>query len=258
MARTKKDGPSAPLWFVSFADLVTNMLCFFVMLFAFASLDAGAQDSSKAASSKEKSRSQAKAMESLFAVNFTTSKDQSASLRPIIGGKSILFAPQPKNLEEIPRIAKKVKQRLQDAKIKEKVEVTIDDRNVKVRIPSKVLFLSGQAILRPGSDEVLTALTPILTELNYDIRVDGHSDERPARSNVYPSNWELSTARACTVVRFYTEHLGINPERFSAQGYSSYRPQVENITEKDRETNRRVEIIILTSKRPKPDVFRWE
>lgn len=256
--REKKPGVTAPLWCLSFSDLVTNMLCFFVMLFAFASLESGAQDKQDSAASKENAKAQGKALEAAFSITFSTSQDQSSSMRPVVGGQSIVFAPETKNLHEIPRLAKKIKKRLQDASLKEKLEVTADDRNVKVRIPSKVLFLSGQALLRPGSEEVLTALTPILSTLPYDIRIDGHSDDRPSNNTSYPSNWELSTARACTVLRFFTDKIGLESSRFSAQGYASFRPQVENITEKDRETNRRVEIVILTSSQKKQEVFKWE
>jgi chemotaxis protein MotB len=242
--------------------MVTNMMCFFVMLFAMMSLATGEQSSSSAQSNKgsestSKARSSAKAVEAAFSTVVTTTRDQSASMRPVPGGKALLLVPQSIHKVEMPRIAKKVKNLLQTVPMKEKLEVTVDDQNVKIRIPSRVLFQSGQAILKPESEIVLKALMSVMSEVPNDIRIDGHSDDLPTKNSLFPSNWELSSARACAVVRFYVEQMGLDPGRFSAQSYSSYRPQVENLTEREREINRRVEIIILTAKRKKTEEFTW-
>jgi chemotaxis protein MotB len=129
---------------------------------------------------------------------------------------------------------------------------------VKIHIPSGVLFESGSAKMKKESEEILTALVPIISSMNNFVRIDGHTDDLPARNTPYPSNWELSTARACSVVRFYTEEMRLDPERFSAQGFADQRPRFPNDTQENREANRRVEIVILAQQKKVRRDFRWE
>ncbi len=250
MAKSKKkyDEPSAPLWCLSYGDMVTNMLCFFVMLMIFAKFDA--QDKTK---TKE-----TRALEEAFSAAFSLTPERGAHQWLVAGGKGILLTPQRKDQSDIPRITARVKKALQTVSMRDKILVLSDTRVVKIRIPSKVLFLSGSAVLRPGSEEILMALLPVISEVPNDIRVDGHSDDVPTRNPMFPTNWELSSARACTVVRFFTEKLNQDPTRFGAQGFAEFQPQRDNLTEADREMNRRVEINILTSKQKRPANFQWE
>ncbi|HNW35514.1 MAG TPA: flagellar motor protein MotB [Candidatus Ozemobacteraceae bacterium] len=247
MAKRKYDSPSAPLWCLSYGDMVTNMLCFFVMLLMFATF--GAQ---------KKNQQEARALEMAFTPIFSINKEQGAHQWLVAGGKGILLMPNPRNMADIPRIVRKVKNQLQKAQMRDQILVTGDDQGVKIRIPSKVLFMSGSATLKAGSESVLEALVPVIGELNQFIRVDGHCDDKPTKNVMFPTNWELSSARACSVLRFFTEKMGLDAGRFSAQGFAEYRPQVENVTDDDRETNRRVEIMILSTKQRKKDVYHWE
>jgi len=242
----KYDDPSAPLWCLSYGDTITNILCFFVMLFMFASMNARGP------------RTTNQALEQAFSATFSISKQSGESPLVTKGNKGFLLIPNPLDRHPIPRIVKRVKNLLQTTSMKSSLMVIQDDQNVKIRIPSKVLFQSGSAVLKPGSEEVLHALLPVISEVPYDIRVEGHSDDIPTKNPQFPSNWELSAARACAVVRFYAEKLGQDPVRFSAQGCAEFRPQIENISEKNREINRRVEIIILTARHKKTPAFSWE
>lgn len=246
--KQKYKEPSAPLWCLSYGDMVTNMLCFFVMLLMFAKFDA----SSNAASAANR------AAEDNFAPAFNLTAAKGAHTWLVQGGKGILLMPMKRDMSEIPRITAKVKKLLQTVSMKSQLEVLSDEQKVKIRIPSRVLFLSGSAILKPGSEEVLTALLPVISEVPNDIRIDGHCDDIPTRNPMFPTNWELSSARACSVVRYYTDKLQQDATRFAAQGFAEHQPQVENLTEADREKNRRVEINILTSKKKKPTGFNWE
>ena len=84
----------------------------------------------------------------------------------------------------------------------------------------------------------------ILEQFPYKVRIEGHTDNTPINTEKYPSNWELSTARACQVVRYFIEQ-GIPPERISAEGFAQYRPIATNKTRKGRAQNRRVEIVYV-------------
>ncbi|HOY68548.1 MAG TPA: flagellar motor protein MotB [Candidatus Ozemobacteraceae bacterium] len=247
MAKRKYADPSAPLWCLSYGDMVTNMLCFFVMLLMFATF--GAQ---------KRNQQENRALEMAFTPVFSINPEKGAHQWLVAGGKGILLMPNPRHMADIPRIVRRVKNQLQKAQMRDQILVTGDDQGVKIRIPSKVLFMSGSATLKAGSDEVLEALVPVIGELNQFIRIDGHCDDKPTKNSQFPTNWELSSARACAVLRFFTEKIGLDSSRFSAQGFAEFRPQVENITEADRDMNRRVEIMILTTKQRKKDVYRWE
>lgn len=248
MAKAKSSGPSAPLWALSYGDMLTNMLCFFVMLMIFAKFDASERTKMK----------ETKALEEAYSAAFSLTPEKGAHQWLVAGGKGILLVPPRKKTYDIPQIAAKVRKALQTISIKDKILVLSDDRMVKIRIPSHVLFEKGSAILKPESEEILTALLPIISEIDNNIRVDGHTDDLPTRNQLFPSNWELSAARACAVVRFYIEKFNQDPMRFSAQGFAEFQPIASNLTEIDRQKNRRVEIVILTSKPKKEPSYKWE
>jgi len=236
---------SAPLWFVSYADLVTNMLCFFVMLFAFSSLDS------------PKKRLESESRDELFHAVFSINVSQGAHQWLTQGGKGIVLTPATRK-SDVPLIVKSVKSKLAKVPLADRLLVLSDDQMVKIQIPANVLFESGRAEMKKGAEEVLTALIPIIGTIENYIRVDGHTDDLPARNTPYPSNWELSTARACTVVRFFVETMNLDPGRFSAQGYADNRPKIENDTPEAREANRRVDIVILSDKKKVNKDFSWE
>lgn len=246
MAKKKKaEEISAPLWFVSYADLVTNMLCFFVMLFAFSSLDS------------PKKRQESESRDEKFHAVFSINSAQGSSQWLTHGGKGILLTPSSRK-SEIPHLVKKVKNQLRKAPSADRMLVMAADQMVKIEIPSNVLFESGSAEMKRGAEEVLTSLVPVLGTIDNYIRIDGHTDDQPTRSGTYPSNWELSAARACSVVRFFVDKMQQDPERFSAQGYGEFRPKVANTSEENREINRRVEIIVLSTKKKVVRDFNWE
>jgi chemotaxis protein MotB len=133
----------------------------------------------------------------------------------------------------------------------EKGEITITQLadQLKVNIVDRILFPSGQAEISPAGLKVLERVGKILKE-NSDklIRVEGHTDNVPIHPNLqkdYPTNWELSTARATNVVRFLQEKVGIDARNLEAAGLAEYRPIATNATPKGRAQNRRIEILLL-------------
>ncbi len=246
MAKRKKaDEISAPLWCLSYGDLVTNMLCFFVMLFAFSTLDS------------PKKRQESESRDELYHAVFSINVSQGANQWLTPGGKGIVLTPATRK-SEIPLIVKNVKSKLARVPLADRLRVLAEDQMVKIQIPANVLFESGSAAMKKGAEEILTALVPVIGTIENYVRVDGHTDDLPARNTVYPSNWELSTARACSVVRFFVDEMNLDAGRFSAQGYADNRPKELDNTPEAREANRRVEIIILNSKRKVIKDFSWE
>lgn len=125
------------------------------------------------------------------------------------------------------------------------IDVVMNDQSVSFRINSEILFNSGGADLGLEGLTVLRQLAAVLQKSTHPIVIEGHTDSVPIRSYRYPSNWELSGARAGSVVR-YMEANGIGSQRLSAVGYADTRPLGDNATQQGRATNRRVEIIVQT------------
>jgi chemotaxis protein MotB len=113
-----------------------------------------------------------------------------------------------------------------------------------IRMKSAILFDEGKADLTAGARQVLAGMAPLLSRAPSLLRVEGHTDNVPIRSTVYPSNWELSTDRAISVVR-YLESLRIDPARLSVAGYGEHHPIIANDSSEHRAMNRRVEIVVL-------------
>ena len=142
----------------------------------------------------------------------------------------------------------------------ESKDVTISQLQGKltVNILDRILFDSGEAELKPGGSEVLRKVAAILMQHpTLKVHVIGHTDDVPIRAAArkrFPSNWELSTARATAAVRFLTEQAGIDPRRLGAVGYGEFRPVAENTTPEGRARNRRIAITILSEEMAGADV----
>ncbi|MBS3799763.1 MAG: OmpA family protein, partial [Thioalkalivibrio sp.] len=113
-----------------------------------------------------------------------------------------------------------------------------------------VLFPSGSATLNPEAEALLQDVGEILAPRVSRIHVEGHTDDVPIRTEVYPSNWELSSGRAAAVVSLF-EEVGVNPENLVALGYGEHRPVASNATPEGRAENRRVSIVVLPGARPR-------
>lgn len=129
--------------------------------------------------------------------------------------------------------------------LKSQVEVKVDGRGLVLRVlPDKVLFQSGEAVLRPAAATLLNPLARLLSKQPNSIRIEGHTDNVPIHTLQFPSNWELSTARATSVVRYLIKR-GVAANDLSAAGYADTKPLASNRTISGRARNRRIEIIVL-------------
>lgn len=123
--------------------------------------------------------------------------------------------------------------------------VELEERGVTLRFQEGVLFDLGRADIKPEARRFLDEISSLLAALPNPIRIEGHTDNLPIRTERFPSNWELSTARATNVTRYLIEQHGLDPHRLSAAGYGEYRPLVDNDTPENRARNRRVDIVLL-------------
>jgi chemotaxis protein MotB len=123
-------------------------------------------------------------------------------------------------------------------------DVQFNERWVEINLSSQMLFVSGEARLGQPALRALRDLSKSLRTLPNVINVEGYTDDKPIRTEAYPSNWELSSARAASVVH-YLARLGVDPSRLAAVGFGEHRPRADNTTEEGRAKNRRIAILIM-------------
>lgn len=162
---------------------------------------------------------------------------------PLDPNKNTLSAEQ-QNLE---RIRSEVEHALQPLIDKKLVIVRRTPNWLEIEIRTDILFPSGVATLSPSANQVLSSLGSILAPFANPLRVEGYTDDVPIDTAVYPSNWELSAARAASVARLFADH-GVDPERLGIVGWGQYRPAADNDNEDGRNRNRRVLVVVLSDK----------
>jgi len=161
------------------------------------------------------------------------------------------------DIEKIEDLSRRLNE-LSDAKsrLEEALSAEIRDKQVRLQMMKKglvitvvgdVLFDSGKAKIRSEADDILNKISSVLNENvpGLNIGIEGYTDNQPIRFSGWRSNWELSTARALSVLHYLVEEEGVSPERISVIGYGEYRPVASNDTKEGRQANRRVEIVIL-------------
>ncbi len=224
---------AAPQWMVTYSDMVTQLLCFFVILFSISAIDV----------------ERFQALMSAFRASVgILEMGRSFQQEAMVGNPPIPISPVPVGShtdEQLDYALHRLTARLADEGLSADVQLVPEERGLVVRLAERVLFDLGKAELRPESRRVLDALAAVLADLPNDVRVEGHTDDLPIRNERFPSNWELSTARATTVVRYFIEHHGLDPRRFSAAGYGEFHPLVPNTSSANRQRNRRVDVVIM-------------
>jgi len=218
-----------PDWMLTYSDMVTLLLCFFVLLLSMSSTDA--KKFEMAASSFQNALSGV--MESLPTVAI-----HQEVLKPKLGGDD-------QNKKIAADVAKRVKDIVKKSeKLKEAVTVQVTDNGIAIRISDPVGFGVGSDQLQPEFEKALMDILGVIRDMpDRDIRVEGHTDDIPMKSPRFPTNWELSAARALTVVKLFYQN-GENPAKLSAVGYGEFRPMVENTDDESRRKNRRIEIFV--------------
>lgn len=239
MRRRRTDDTTPGSWIITYSDLMSLLLAFFVLLFSFSTIDAR------------------KFQQALLSMR--------GALGVLSGGRMVLpevlsEPPLPPDID-LPRVGERwiftpdvaqmleveqqVREALATAGLEEAALIRIEERGLLLRFPDSVFFDSGRADLRPEGVQLLDALKPVLAQVPNPIRVEGHTDNVPINTYRYPSNWELSSARAGAVIRYLLAGGELEPERFSSAGYGEYRPVADNSTAEGRQLNRRVDIVLL-------------
>lgn len=166
----------------------------------------------------------------------------SAQLPPrLVQAQTQLSPEAPITSDEIFRLSQKL---VREANLGD-IDVALTDHNaIKVSVHGNLFFDLGQAELKPEAISFLNQLATIIAANRYRIEVSGHTDDFPISNSLYPTNWELSTARAARVARYLIQTGNLEPGRFSVIGHAAYQPTLPNTTPENKARNRRVEIVI--------------
>lgn len=231
-ARNRSDEPEGS-WLLTYADMVTLLMAFFAMLFAFSSLDV--QKFQALVSSLQGSLG---VLDGGRSVHEDVGPHASSGLLDEMLGSAV-------EAQRLQNMYDTLLRFIEAEGLGHTVSVTMQEPGIVVRFPDQVLFDLGEADLKPEFQATLERFAEALLEWDGEIRVEGHSDSLPIHRPKFPSNWELSAARAATVVRFFVAR-GLAPERLSVAGYGEHRPIYSNATEEGRAKNRRVDVVLLT------------
>ncbi|HOS60151.1 MAG TPA: flagellar motor protein MotB [Syntrophorhabdaceae bacterium] len=219
-------------WLLTYADLITLLLAFFIMMYTFSKQDA------------QKYNEVTAHLKSIFSGGSGIAKK--GNLEGKLPVDLQMQAGSNAMIEE--RIKQEFREIADENGLKNNITVFTDARGVVVRIMDKAFYDEGKADLKQGAKNALNKIIPIMKGIKNHIRIEGHTDDTPISKGEFKSNWELSVRRATEVVRYIVEKGPIAPDRVSATGYAEYRPIVSNDTAENKALNRRVEIIIENTK----------
>lgn len=225
----------APAWMATFADMVTLLMCFFVLLFA--------MSSTQEESFKELIKSLRSALGVQQVPEAGTREGLMMQDMPVEEVKTEAVDEAGAMVQkEIDEIVSDVRELVMFNQLGGLVKVEGNETGATITISDMVLFAVGESHMKEEGLRIMRKIADVLSQFRYMIKIVGHTDNSPINTVRFPSNWELSAARASEVVRFLAEN-GIDPKLMAAVGYSEYHPIASNDTDKGRAQNRRVEIV---------------
>jgi chemotaxis protein MotB len=213
-------------WLLTYADLITLLLAFFIVMYSMSRIDA---------------KRFGRVTQALHGI--------------LKGGPSAMKIPELETLNtghgllkvgDLKMLQTKFHDDIEKLGRKGDISTEMNERGLTIHIMESAMFDEGKAYLKPKAIEILDLVAADIISLPNHVRVEGHTDNRPIHNEEFASNWELSTARATTVVRHLIDQHGFPADKISAVGYSEYRPYVPNNTIENRSLNRRVDVVVLT------------
>lgn len=255
MARKKKHAEHVnhERWLVSYADFITLLFAFFVVMFAASNSD------------QKKAGQIATAVQVAFkemAVFTPTGKvvplydngNLPSDTKRVIGNDHSAFdasqfvtsgKPTQPTSKALADIRSQLEVKLKEELAKRSVRISEDSRGLTVSLAEQGFFGPGSAVMPPAALAAVDRIAATLRPMGYSIRVEGHTDNTPIHTAQFPSNWELSTARATFLLQYLISTGNIPPDQLSAVGYGEYRPVASNDTAEGRAANRRVDLVVL-------------
>lgn len=220
--RKSEEAENPDRWVVSYADFITLLFAFFTTLYAISQVDTGKLEMFSGS------------MKSAF------KSDQVRAVTPVIEG---ILPVRP----DVIGIENEFRKAIATLRTRDDIELRRDERGVVISLGDNLLFDVGQAVVKKDAVSALTAIVSIIKKIPNNLTIEGHTDNVPINNPdaKYLSNWELSAARATSVLAYLLKNHNLSPDRFSAAGYAEFKPVKTNTTPEGRAKNRRVDIIVL-------------
>ena len=233
-----EESRGVPPWIITFADMVTLLMVFFILLFAIGNVE------------QEKWRD---IKESLREALGADSVEELGTRQGLDIVKQIQTQVDEKTVHAVDEVGAMVNREMEDIiseveefvfknKLSGEVRVSSDPRGAVITISDVVLFPPGSAEMTSRGRTTLAQVFDVLKQFNYNVKIEGHTDNTPIHTLRYPSNWELSASRASEVAHMLIDD-GFPPERLSVEGFAEFRPKVPNTSSENRAINRRIEVV---------------
>lgn len=225
MARKKKkeDDIKTDGWMDTFADTMTLLLTFFILLYSISAVDS------------EKLKELSEALQHSLTGNSSIEEVQSIDDLKV-------------ELEEGTKyedLAAKLNEIIEQNSLTDEIKIREEDRGIVLELDESILFDSGKADIKPSSIPILDTISKIINETDNEIVAEGNTDDVPVKNAEFDSNWELSTKRSLSIVKYLIENKNINPNRISIKGYGEFNPIAPNDTQENKSKNRRVDILVV-------------
>ena len=246
--RKEEEHENHERWLVSYADFITLLFAFFVVMYAISSVNEGKYRVLSDSISSAFRNIPGSTSGAMVQVNPSVPTPVSIPFRKPQVTNLKTDVTREKNRQLLRNKAKEINEALAPLVQQGQVRITEGALGITVEINASVLFDSGEARLQIPAIRAISAVGQILATTDFPITVEGHTDNAPINTPLFPSNWELSGARAASVVRLFVD-TGVDPRRLAATGYADQRPMADNATTEGRQRNRRV-AINMESKTP--------
>jgi len=229
--KKEEDKENLERWLLTYADLITLLLAFFIILYVFSKQDSKRYDA------------MTMQLKAIFSGGTGVVDEGGRTGAQVLEGN----VEGPSNVEIRRQLEAQINGMSQTDGQENNISVITDERGIVIRIMDKAFYDTGKADLKDRAKETLSRIAPVIKTVPNEIRIEGHTDNVPINTAEFKSNWELSVRRATEVVQYLIEKGGVSPIRISAAGYSEYRPVAANDTDANRAMNRRIEIIVVNT-----------
>jgi chemotaxis protein MotB len=221
------EGAGMMRWLMTYADMITLLLALFVILFSISTVD------------------RVKVQRLAHDISGGFNNDDAIN-NPPNGGSTGRQTQNPTGDTDLHAIQARLETYIWMKSLESEVSTRIDRRGLVITLlADKTLYASGSANLPEQTKRLLDEIDALFVRTKSHLRIEGNTDNVPIQTSIYPTNWELSAARATGVTRYLVEEKGLSPMRVSLAGYGEYRPRADNELPADRRLNRRVDIVIL-------------
>ncbi|HLH41459.1 MAG TPA: flagellar motor protein MotB [Bryobacteraceae bacterium] len=244
--RARKSQENHDRWLVSYADFITLLFAFFVVMFAASQADKG--KAQQVADSVKKALEGDKMSAMLAAILGGTIGDKGKGNAMLRGPGGANKAPEERKEQPLAELVPSLKVLSEELK-KEiesgQIQVSMQPRGLVVSFNQAALFPSGEDVISPAAYDGLEKVAAAINKIPNPVRLEGHTDSVPIRTPRFRSNWELSAARSIALLELLSTRFGVSRERMSIAGYADSAPIASNETERGRARNRRADIVIL-------------